>query len=160
MKYPKAAEPIERDEARVLEEVEAQHSALADAQRESAELQQRRRRMLATADIAEIEDIDAAIVRAATKIEIAQAKVDASESELECLRAAASEAQSAANLVRARQLAEEARQLIVGAYAQAARAIAETLGILAKIENEVHVLNSDLPPDAAAIEIEASGVIA
>jgi len=42
-----------------------------------------------------------------------------------------------------------------GDYAQAARAIAETLTGLAEIEDEVRALNDHLSPDAAAIDIEA-----
>jgi hypothetical protein len=56
---------------------------------------------------------------------------------LEFLHAAARDAQLAANLARAQQLAEEARQLIVGDYARAASAIVETLARLAAIESEV-----------------------
>jgi hypothetical protein len=75
--------------------------------------------------------------------------------ELAGVRAAKRDAQLASNLARARQLAEEARQLIVGDYARAASAIAETLARLAAIESEVRVLNARLPPDAAYVQIEA-----
>jgi hypothetical protein len=75
--------------------------------------------------------------------------------ELECLGAADRDAQLASNLARAQQLAEEARQLIVGDYAVHASAIAETLARLAKIDAEVQVLNARLPPGAADIRIEA-----
>jgi hypothetical protein len=74
--------------------------------------------------------------------------------ELEHFHAAACNAQ-AANLARAQQLAEEARQLIVGDYAEAAGAIAETLATLAKIDSEVRALNACLPPGTADIRIEA-----
>ena len=56
---------------------------------------------------------------------------------------------------RAQQLAEEARQPIVGDYARHASAIAATLGRLATIESEVRVLNARLPPGAVEVQIEA-----
>jgi hypothetical protein len=77
------------------------------------------------------------------------------EGEFENLRVARNDAQLAANLTRAQQLAEEARELIVGGYASAARTIAEVLGRLAAIETEVRALSTYLPPDTAAIHIEA-----
>jgi hypothetical protein len=75
--------------------------------------------------------------------------------ELERLRAAKRDAQLAANLARAQQLAEEARQLIVGDYAEAASAIAETLARLAKIDAEVGALNARFPAGIADVRIEA-----
>ena len=65
------------------------------------------------------------------------------------------EAQTAADLAQAQQLAEEARQLIVGDYAKAAREIAETLERLATIESEVRALNARLPAYTGYIQIEA-----
>jgi hypothetical protein len=56
--------------------------------------------------------------------------------EIASVQAAKRDAQLAANLARA-QLAEEARQLIVGDYARAASGIAATLASLAAIESEV-----------------------
>ena len=79
----------------------------------------------------------------------------ASEGELERVGAARRDAQLAANLARAKRLAEEARELIVNDYAKAASAIAETLARLAKIDAEVCALNACLPPGAADIRIEA-----
>jgi hypothetical protein len=75
--------------------------------------------------------------------------------ELESVHAAERDARTAANLARAQQLAEEARQLIVGYYARAANAIAETLARLATISREVRALNALLPPVIAEIQIEA-----
>jgi chromosome segregation ATPase len=154
MKYPRVAGPTERVEAQVLADIEVQSEALADGQRERADLQQRRREMLASAGIEAIEAIDATISRAATKIEIAEAKIGALEGELESLRTAAHEARAAANLARALHLGEEARQLILGDYAAAALAIAKVLTRLVEIASEVRVLNSHLPPDAAEIDVE------
>ena len=94
------------------------------------------------------------IGRAATKVEIAEAKVNALEAELESFYAAEREAQTAADLARAQQLAEEARQLIDD-YAKAARQIAETLAKLATIETELHALNARLPSYTADNQIEA-----
>jgi hypothetical protein len=65
------------------------------------------------------------------------------------------EAQTAADLAQAQQLAEEARQLIVGDYAKAAREIAETLERLATIESEVRALNARLPNYIGYIQTEA-----
>jgi hypothetical protein len=45
--------------------------------------------------------------------------------------------------------------LIVGDCAGAARAIAETLARLAKIESEVRALNARLPPGTVDVQIEA-----
>jgi hypothetical protein len=149
------AQPIERDETQILEVIEAERAALSDAQREMGELQLRRREMLTTAGVDEVQDTDTIISRAATKVDIAQARIVGLEGELAGLRAAKPDAQLAANLARARQLAEEARQLIVGNYAEAARAIAETLARLETIESEVHALNARLPPGTADIRIEA-----
>jgi hypothetical protein len=56
--------------------------------------------------------------------------------EIASVQAVKRDAQLAANLARA-QLAEEARQLIVGDYARAASGIAATLARLAAIESEV-----------------------
>ena len=56
---------------------------------------------------------------------------------------------------RAQQLAEEARQSIVGDYGKAASAIAATLARLATIDAEVRVLNARLPPGTVEVQIEA-----
>jgi hypothetical protein len=63
--------------------------------------------------------------------------------------------QTAADLARAQQLAEEARKLIVGDYAKAAREIAETLERLTTIEIELRALNARLPTYTAYVQIEA-----
>jgi hypothetical protein len=65
------------------------------------------------------------------------------------------DARTAADLARAQQLAEEARQLIVGDYAKAAREIAETLARLATIGSELRALNARLPSYTADTQIEA-----
>jgi hypothetical protein len=145
----------ERDEAQVLAEAETQRAALVDAEHEVSDLQIRRREMLAASSVEAIQEIDAAIRRAVTKVDIAKAKTGALEGELESLRRAKRDAQIAADLARAHQLAEEARQLIIGNYAAAARAIAETLARLETIEREVAALNARLP-SGGAIQVEAS----
>ena len=99
--------------------------------------------------------MDTVIGRAATKVEIAEAKVNALEAELESFYAAEREAQTAADLAGAQQLAEEARQLIAGDYAKAAREIAETLARLVTIETELRALNARLPACTGYIQIEA-----
>ena len=149
------AQPIERDEAQMLEVIEAERASLSDARREMGELQLRRREMLTTASVDEVQDTDTIISRATTKIDIAQARIVALEGELASLRAADRDARAAANLARAQQLAEEARQLIVNDYARVATSIAETLARLAKIDAEVRALNARLPPGTADIRIEA-----
>ena len=150
----KPAEPIERDEAQIPDEIEAQRSALSEAQREIGELQRRRRKMLLAAGVEAIQEIDSTHARAATKVDIAQAKIDALGAEFEGLRTAKCDAQIAADLARAHGLADEAHHLIVGDYVTAARSIAQTLARLAAIETEVRTLNARLPP-GAYVEIEA-----
>ena len=113
------------------------------------------RLVLPPASLDAVHEIDTVIGRAATKVEIAEAKVNALEAELESFYAAEREAQTAADLARAQQLAEEARQLIVGDYAKAAREIAETLARLATIETELRALNARLPSYTADNQIEA-----
>jgi hypothetical protein len=113
------------------------------------------RLVLPPASLDTVHEIDTVIGRAATKVEIAEAKVNALEAELESFYAAERDAQTAADLERARQLAEEARQLIVGDYAKAARQIAETLARLTAIETDLRVLNARLPTYAAHIQLEA-----
>ena len=149
------AQPIERDEAQMLQVIEAERTALADAQREIGEFQLCRRELLTTGSVDAVQEIDTAIGRAATKVEIAEAMITALTGELESLRTAKHDARLAANLGRAQQLAEEARQLIVGDYAKAASSIAETLAELAAIESEVRALNARLPPGTADIQTEA-----
>ncbi len=144
-----------RNEAQVLAETEVQRAALGDAQREIEELQHRRRKMLVSASVAAVQEIDTAIGRAATKVHIAEAKINALEGELAGVRATKRDAQLAANLARAQQLAEEVRRLITVDYAGHAGAIAETLARLAVIETEVQVLNARLLPGTADIQIEA-----
>jgi ribosomal protein S13 len=56
---------------------------------------------------------------------------------------------------RAQQLEEEARQLIVGVYAKAARSIAETLARLATIEGELRALSARLPTYIGDAQIAA-----
>jgi DNA repair exonuclease SbcCD ATPase subunit len=152
----KVAEPIERDEAQVLEDIDAQRAALADAQRETGELQRRRCEMLVSASVDAVHEIDTVIGRAATKVEVAGAKVNALEAELERFYAAERDAQTAADFERARQLAEEARQLIVRDYAKAAREIAETLAKLASLETELRALRARLPTHIGELQIEAT----
>jgi hypothetical protein len=113
------------------------------------------RLVLPPASLDAIHEIDTVIGRAATKVEIAEAKVKALEAELEGLCAAEREAETAADLARAYQLAEEPQQLIVGDYAKAAREIAETLARLATIETELRALNVRLPTYIVNIQIEA-----
>jgi len=149
------ARTIKRNEAQVLADIEAQRGALANAEREIGELQHRRHEMLVSATIDEVHEVDRALDRAAITVDIGEAKIGSLEGELERFRAADRDAQLAANLARAQQLAEEARQLIVGDYARAASGIAETLARLAKIDAEVRALNARLPPGAAYVQIEA-----
>jgi hypothetical protein len=144
---------VERAEAQILADVETQRAALADAQREIGELQLRRRETLLSAAIDDVHEIDTAIDRAATKVDMAQARINAFEEEFERLRAAERDAQTAADLARAQRLAEEARQLIVGVYAEAARTIAETLARLETIQSEVSTLTR--LPSGAVLQIEA-----
>jgi hypothetical protein len=54
----------------------------------------------------------------------------------------------------ARELTEEARQLIDGDYATAARSIATTLGRLKEIDTELNALSARLP-SGGAIQVEA-----
>ena len=74
---------------------------------------------------------------------------------LERLRAADRDAQLAANLARAQQLAGKARELIVNDYALAASSIAKTLGKLATIDSEVRAPNARRPPGTVDVQIEA-----
>jgi DNA repair exonuclease SbcCD ATPase subunit len=113
------------------------------------------RLVLPPASLDAVHEMDTVIGRAATKVEIAEAKVNALEAELESFYAAEREAQTAADLAGAQQLAKEARQLIVGDYAKAAREIAETLARLASIETDLRALNARLPSYAAHIQLEA-----
>ena len=113
------------------------------------------RLVLPPASLDAVDEMDTVIGRAATKVEIAEAKVNALEAELESFYAAEREAQTAADLAGAQQLAEEARQLIVGDYAKAAREIAETLARLASIETDLRALNARLPAYTGYIQIEA-----
>ncbi len=71
------------------------------------------------------------------------------------LRAADRDAQLAANLARAQQLAGKARALIVNDYALAASSIAKTLGKLATIDSEVRAPNARRPPGTVDVQIEA-----
>jgi hypothetical protein len=141
----KVAEPIERDEAQVLKDIASRRAALAAALREAGELHRHRCEMLVSASLDAVHEIDTVIDRAATKAEIAEAKVNALELELEGVYAAAREAETAADLARAQQLAEEAEQLIVRSYATAAGQIAETLARLATIGSELRALNARRP---------------
>jgi chromosome segregation ATPase len=111
--------------------------------------------VLPPASLDAVDEMDTVIGRAATKVEIAEAKVNALEAELESFYAAEREAQTAADLAGAQQLAEEARQLIVGDYAKAASEIVETLARLASIETELRALNARLPAYTGYIQIEA-----
>jgi phosphoribosylformylglycinamidine (FGAM) synthase-like enzyme len=149
------AQTTERDEAQMLEDVENQHIAIADARRELAEIQRRRHEMLTSASVDAIQEIDRTIDRTVTKVEIAEAMITALESELANVRVAERDGRLAANLARAQQLAEEAHGLIVNGYALAASSIAETLARLAKIDVEVRALNAHLPPGAVDVQTEA-----
>lgn len=59
--------PIERNVARILEDIEAQRAALADAQREIGEFQLRRREMLTTGSVDQVQEIDTSFGRATQK---------------------------------------------------------------------------------------------
>jgi hypothetical protein len=151
---PTIAAPTGRDQAQVVADIETQRAALAGAEREIDELQRRRCEMLTIASVDEVLDIDTILSRAAAKIDIAQARIVALEGELERFRAAARDAHLAANLARAQQLAEEARQLIVGDYVTAATAIVEVLFRLDEIRAEVAPLNRQLPPGVDGVQVE------
>jgi hypothetical protein len=148
------AEPIERNVGQVLADIETQRAALVNAEREIGELQLRRGEMLVSASVDEVHEVDRAIDRATITVDIAEAKIGSLEGELERLRAAARDAHLAANFARAQQLAEEARQLIVGDYASAATAIVGALVRLAEIRAEVAPLNNHLPPGVDQVQVE------
>jgi chromosome segregation ATPase len=155
MSMSNVAEPIERNVGQVLADIEAQRAALSNVQREIGELKLRRRETLLSATIEEVHEVDRALDRAAITVDIAEAKIGSLEGELASVRAAKRDVQLAANLARAQQLAEEARQLIVGDYARAASSIATTLARLAAIESEVRALNARVPPGTVDVQIEA-----
>jgi multidrug efflux pump subunit AcrA (membrane-fusion protein) len=111
--------------------------------------------VLSPASVDAVHEIDTAIGRAATNVEIAEARVNALEAELESFCAAEREAQRTADLARAQRLMEEARRLIVSDYAKAAREIAETLARLASIETELRGLSARLPSFTGYTQIEA-----
>jgi len=148
----------ERAAAQALSALEAQRAALSDAQREIGDLRRRRHEMLASASVEEIQDADATIVCAATRVEIAEARLAVQEGELERLRKAAREARTAADLDRVRELAEEKQRLISTDYAQAAATIATTLARIAEIETELFPLRLRLPSGAPDVRIEPVNV--
>jgi hypothetical protein len=147
----KTAEPIVRDETRVLADIDAQLVEHAFAQGEVDKLRARRREALAHATPGEIHNIDTEIGLANTTAEISKAKIDALESEIEALHAARREARVAADTARAHRLAERERALI-GVYAEAAARAAEALAELGPIHRELSLLNLNLP-----IRVEAVG---
>jgi integrase len=129
---PAVAEPIEHNEARILEDTKAQRAALPTRSGRSTNFSTTGAKCWCPPASDAVQEIDTAIGRAATRADIAEAKINALEGDLVSVRAAKRDAYLAANLARAQQLAEEARQLIVGDYAKAASSIAETLGLRPK----------------------------
>jgi hypothetical protein len=80
--------------------------------------------------------------------------------EIASVHAAKRDAQLATNLARAQQLAEEARQLIVGDYARAASGIAATRARLAAIESEVRCSTRAFRPALPISKSRRSAAIA
>ena len=109
--------------------------------------------MLASATIDEVLEVDRALARAATAIDIAQAKLGPLEAEFERLRAAARDAHLTGNLKRAQGLREEGQRLIED-YAEHAAAIVAVLHRLAAIHAEIAPLNRLLPPGVDQVQVE------
>jgi hypothetical protein len=149
----KIAKPTERDESQVLRDIDSENVRLVAGQHQIDVLQSRRRSLLAAGDVDGVVEIDEKIGRASVTVEIAEAKIVGLEAELESLYAAEREAQTAADLARAQQLADEGRQLVLGDYAKAAREIAETLARLATIESELSPLSARLQTYTDYIEV-------
>jgi hypothetical protein len=153
MTKPITPSPTGRDGAPVVEDIRAERAALADAEREIGELQRRRREMLVSATMDEVLEVDRALARAGTAIDIAQAKLGPLEAEFERLRAAARDAYLAGNLKRAQGLREEGQRLIED-YAEHAAAIVAVLHRLAEIHAEVVPLNNHLPSGVDQVQVE------
>jgi hypothetical protein len=80
------AEPIERTEAQICEELADERTALAEAQREGAAFRRRRSELLLIGDVDAIEEIDKKGRRADIAAEIAEAKIKPLVDEMERVR--------------------------------------------------------------------------
>jgi hypothetical protein len=139
----KIAKPTERDESQILADIDAQNVALVAAHEIDA-LQSRRRSLLTAGDVEGIHELGAAISRATVTVEIAEAKVNALELELEALYQAQRQARVVADTAKAQALAERERALI-SVYAEAAARSAEALAELGPIHRKLSLLNLNLP---------------
>ena len=85
-----------RAAGQALADLESERTALADAEREIADLRSRRLARLAELSVDEVRELDEAIARANTRAEIAAAKIVPLEAELgDCARPGATPCSSA-----------------------------------------------------------------
>jgi hypothetical protein len=138
MKQIKIAEPIERTEQAIVEDIARESTALGAAEQEFAGIEARRSRMLASgAELDAIHQLADSLARAKLKVEIAETRLGALNGELKRFYAAAAQAAVDAEMAPLAAIDAEELQALAD-YETHARLVAEDLVRLRELQDRRH----------------------
>ena len=140
MKQTRIAEPAERTEAAIIDDIARESERLLSAQQDAAALEDRRAEMLATKTLDEVHALADSVTRAKLGAEIAQSRLDALNGELRRFYAAAAQAALDAELAPIPAIDAEERRLLAD-YETHARLAAEALAALQEIDARRHQIS-------------------
>jgi hypothetical protein len=134
LKQIKIAEPIERTEQAIVNDIALESERLGAAQQEAAGFQDRRARLLATGTLDEIHALADSLARAKLGVEIAQSRLDALNGELRRFYAAEAQAAVDAELAPLSAIDAEERATVLS-YEEHAAAVAADLAKLQELDS-------------------------
>jgi hypothetical protein len=134
MKQIKIAEPIERTEQAIVNDIALESERLGTAQQEIAAFEDRRAAMLATESLDKIHALADSHARAKLGVEIAETRLDALNAELRRFYAAEAQTAVDAALAPLAAIADEERRVLAD-YETHARLVAEDLERLAGLDS-------------------------
>jgi hypothetical protein len=137
MKQIKIAEPIERTEGSIIDDIALQSERLGAAEQEAAGFQDRRARLLATGTLAEIHALADSHARARLGAEIAQSRLDALNRELRLFYETEAQAAVDAELAPLAAIDAEERRVLAD-YETHATAVATDLAALHELDARRH----------------------
>jgi hypothetical protein len=137
LKQIKIAEPIERTEGSIIDDIALQSERLGAAQQEAAGFQDRRARLLATGTLAEIHALADSHARARLGAEIAQSRLDALNGELRRFYAVQAQSAVDAELKPLAAIANAELQAVAD-YETHARLASEALARLQDLDSARH----------------------
>jgi hypothetical protein len=137
MKQTQIAAPAQRTEGAIVNDIAAESERLGAAEQEFAALEGRRAAMLATESLDKVHALADSLARAKLKIEIAETRLDALNTELKRFYAAEAQAAVDAELAPLPAIADEELQALAD-YATHAAAVAEALAALQALDARRH----------------------